>query len=99
MKPAKLGSFDGYHVIENQQYFSDESVIQKMDLALVKTDSDGYPMIPKSNINLPGDWLIIPIGTLGLKYQKIPFHSRDILNTVFKNLTNGVCYNLAVSNF
>ena len=55
--------FDGYHVIENQQYFSDESVIQKMDLALVKTDSDGYPMIPKSNINLPGDWLIIPIGT------------------------------------
>lgn len=50
-------------MIENQQYFSDESVIQKMDLALVKTDSDGYPMIPKSNINLPGDWLIIPIGT------------------------------------
>ena len=44
-----------------------------MDLALVKTDSDGYPMIPKSNINLPGDWLIIPIGTLGFKYEKILF--------------------------
>ena len=54
-----------------------------MDLALVKTDSDGYPMIPKSNINLPGDWLIIPIGTIGVKIPKNPFlKSRDILNTV-----------------
>ena len=61
-------------VTENQLYFSDESVIQKMDLALVQTDSDGYPMIPKSNINLPGDWLIIPIGTLGFIYQKILFY-------------------------